>query len=610
MEETKKETIQETAPDTYGMRMGKARNARTAAWLLVQFMGKQKKRLLIIFLLILISSGFNIITPLLTGRAIDRLYRLVPVPEGPFAAVGYAIGGLLLLLISIHLVTASLRYILEYIKASVAQKMTLSIRIELNEKLNHLPLRYYDVHQKGEILSRITNDVEKIVDIFEQSVVPLVISAVTLTGAVIIMVAINPLLTLIAFGAIFISMWATSKISARSYNIFLENQESLGTLGASIQEFYKGRMIVKAFGQEDAAANTIIEASDRQFEASLRAQFVTYLLKPAVRMINQLGYAAVAVIGGVYLVQGTLSLGMVQAFIQYMNQAAEPVTEASYTINMIQAALAAAERIFEVLDEAEETPETELPKELPSPKGEISFSHVQFGYDPSSVLIQNMNLDVHSGQMVAVVGPTGAGKTTLVNLLMRFYDVSQGSIMIDGIDIRQFKRADLRGLLGMVLQDTWLFHGTIEDNISYGCPSASFEQVVAAAKLARADYFIRTLPHGYQTELNEEISNISQGQVQLLTIARAVLSNPAVLILDEATSSVDTRTEREIQKAMRSLMEGRTSFVIAHRLSTILDSDLILVMNQGTIAEQGTHDQLLAKRGLYHQLYYSQFAVN
>lgn len=608
MEEHKKEDVQQDTPDTYGMIAGKAVNAKAAAKRLLFFMGRQKKRLLVILLFILASSGLNILTPMLAGKAIDQLYQLTPVAQSPFEAVGKAIGSILLVLIVIHLLTALLRYILEYIKASVAQKMTLAIRIELNEKLNRLPLKYYDAHKKGEILSRITNDVEKIVDIFEQSVVPLVISAVTLSGAVIIMLWINPILTLIAFASIFINMWVTSKITAHSYGIFMENQESLGVLGASIQEFYKGRLIVKSFDREEDAIQTICEASERQFQASLKAQFITYLLKPVVRFINQLGYVAVAVLGGIYLVQGVMSLGMIQAFMQYMNQSAEPITEASYTMNMIQAAFAAAERIFQVLDEAEEMPDVSSTEKLANPRGAIEFSHVDFSYDAASPLIQDMNLEVTSGQTVAIVGPTGAGKTTFVNLLMRFYEVQKGTITIDGVDINRMLRSDLRQLMGMVLQDTWLFQGSIQDNISYGCPQASFEQIVEAAKVARADYFIRTLPHGYESQLNEEISNISQGQIQLLTIARAVLSNPAILILDEATSSVDTRTEREIQIAMHNLMKGRTSFVIAHRLSTILDSDLILVMDQGTIVEQGSHDDLLERKGYYHKLYHSQFA--
>lgn len=610
MEENNKEKIQEQAPDTYGMIAGKAVNAKAAAKRLLLFMGRQKKRLLVIFIFILASSGLNIMTPLLSGKVIDKLYHLTPSSGSPFDAVWNAAGSILLVLIITHVITASLRYCLEYIKASLAQKMTLAIRIELNEKLNHLPLSYYDAHKKGEILSRITSDVEKIVDIFEQSVVPLVISGVTLTGAIILMLWISPVLTLIAFVSIFISMWVTSKISAKSYGIFMKNQETLGALGASIQEFYKGRIIVKSFGREEDTIRLVTEASDRQFDASLKAQFITYLLKPVVRLISQLGYVAVAVLGGVYLIQGHLTLGMIQAFIQYMNQSAEPITEASYTINMIQAAFAAAERIFQVLDETEEIPDVQPSKELLKPEGNLTFSHVQFGYEPGTILMNDMNLSVKSGQTVAIVGPTGAGKTTFVNLLMRFYEVRQGNILIDGVDINEMKRSDVRSLLGMVLQDTWLFQGTIKDNISYGCPDASFEQITKAAKLARADYFIRTLPNGYDTELNEEISNISQGQIQLLTIARAVLKDPAILILDEATSSVDTRTEQEIQTAMRNLMKGRTSFVIAHRLSTILDSDLIVVMDQGSITEQGTHEELLEKKGFYYKLFYSQYAVN
>lgn len=609
MSQSKKEQIQNNTPDTYGMIAGKANNSKKAAKRLIAFMGRQKMRLLVIFLLILISSGLNIFTPLLAGRALDSLNQLVPGPQSPFETVGRAIGEILLVLVCVHLLTAALRYLLEYIKAGVAQNMTLAIRIELNKKLNALPLSYYDSHQKGEILSRITTDVEKIVDIFEQSMVPLLIAAVSLTGSIIIMMGISPLLTLIAFGSVFVSIWATSRITGKAYQIFLKNQETLGTLGAHMQEFYKGRLILKAFSQEQEAVEDIKRAADAQFHASVKAQFITYLVKPVVRIISQLSYMAVAVLGGIALVQGRLTLGLVQAFIQYMNQSAEPLMDASYTINMVQAAFAAAERIFEVLDEAEEPQDCADAKELVNPRGEISFSGVSFGYDPEDLLMSDINLHIAPGQKVAIVGPTGAGKTTFVNLLMRFYEIGQGMITIDKTDISKLSRRNLRSVLGMVLQDPWLFEGTIRENITYGNPSASEDDIERAARLSGADRFIHTLPKGGDTLLNEEISNLSHGQIQLLTIARAILADPAVLILDEATSSVDTRTERDIQKAMQNLMKGRTSFVIAHRLSTIVDSDLILVMEHGAIVQQGTHQELVGQEGLYQTLYLNQFAA-
>ena len=436
-----------------------------------------------------------------------------------------------------------------------------------------------------------------------------IITIVTIIGAVTLMLVISPLLTLIAFVMIIVGMVITALVARRSQHCFARNQKTLGELNGHIEEFFTGQVVIKAFNREDASTQTVEEVNERLYAASRNAQFITFAVNPLIRLMNQIGYVLIAVMGAFFVIQGRLSLGVIQAFFQYVNQASEPITEAAYIFNSMQAAIASAERVFEVLDEEDEVPDISPAKALTEPKGDVRFEHVRFGYSPNRLLMKDISIDVKAGEKIAVVGPTGAGKTTLINLLMRFYELDGGRILIDNIDIRDLRRGDLRSQFGMVLQDTWLFGGTIEDNIAYGRKAATREEIVHAAKAARADHFIRTLPQGYQTILNDEASNISQGQRQLLTIARAILADPAILILDEATSSVDTRTELEIQKAMDHLMKGRTSFVIAHRLSTIIDADHILVMKNGTIVEQGTHLGLLAQNGFYADLYNSQFTV-
>ena len=486
----------------------------------------------------------------------------------------------------------------------------LDMRQDINQKLSRLPLSFFDSYTHGEILSRVTNDVDTVSNTLQQSITQVIRSFITLVGTVVMMLIISPMLTLFCLITLPLYALVTKSITSRSRQYFKGQQEALGELNGHVEEMYTGHQIIKAFGREEASMAAFTGINDRHYEASWRAQFLSGIMMPLMNMISNLGYVFVAVVGGIYVMRGTMDLGDVQAFIQYSRQFTHPIIQTANIANVLQSTMAAAERVFELLDEPEEIPDAEPAQTLAEPQGRVVFRDVQFGYNPDKPLIANMNIDVQPGQSIAIVGPTGAGKTTLVNLLMRFYEIDGGSITVDGVDIRDMTRKHLRSIFGMVLQDTWLFNGTIRDNIAYGLAGATDEQVVQAAKAAHADHFIRTLPDGYDTVLNEDATNISQGQRQLLTIARAILADPAILILDEATSSVDTRTEIYIQKAMAKLMQGRTSFVIAHRLSTIRDADLILVMDQGSIVEQGTHAELLAANGFYADLYNSQFTSN
>jgi ATP-binding cassette subfamily B protein len=491
--------------------------------------------------------------------------------------------------------------------ASVAQKTVYLLRKQVDEKLSRLPLKFFDSRPHGEILSRAVNDMDNISSTLQQSLTQLITSAVTLVGVVVIMLTISPLLSLVVVLTFPLSLLVTTVIAKRSQTYFAQQQRALGHLNGHVEEMYTGHKIVKAFGQESQSIARFDELNEKLYNAGWRAQFVSGMIMPLMMSIGNLGFVFVSVIGGILVTRQAIAIGDVQAFIQYTRQFTQPITQLANIANIIQSTIASAERVFELLDEPEELPDAAAAKVLTSPRGEVQFQHVTFRYKENVPLIEDMNIDVKPGQTIAIVGPTGAGKTTMVNLLMRFYELNSGKILVDGVDITQLKRGDLRRMFGMVLQDTWLFNGTIRENIAYGREGATEEEVIQAAKAAHADRFIRTLPEGYNTVLNEEASNLSQGQKQLLTIARAVLADPAILILDEATSSVDTRTEVYIQKAMGELMKGRTSFVIAHRLSTIRDADLILVMNHGSIIEKGTHKELLAKGGFYADLYNSQF---
>lgn len=592
----------------------------------------QKVRLSIVLVAAILGTVFNIIGPKILGLATTKLFNdliakfevemqdqgiskalaqnpalsLHPyrVPGIDFAYIGHV----LLILLGLYIISSIFIFVQQYLMAGVAQTTIYKLRKEVDEKLSRLPLKYFDGRTHGEILSRAVNDMDNISSTLQQSATQLITSAVTLVGVLVMMLSISWKLTLIVLATLPLSLFIVTAIAKRSQDYFRKQQRSLGDLNGHVEEMYTGHKIVKAFGHEGKAIAQFDELNDKLYDAGWKAQYVSGIIMPLMRFVGNIGYVSVAVAGGIMVTQNAISLGDVQAFIQYSAQFTQPITMLANIANVIQSAIASAERIFELLDEEEQVPEAVNPMTIKAPQGAVEFRHVRFGYDGNeNVLMKDMNIDVKPGQMIAIVGPTGAGKTTLVNLLMRFYEVNSGRILVDGVDITQLKRADLRRTFGMVLQDTWLFHGTIRDNIAYGREDATEEEIVRAADAAYADHFIRTLPEGYHMVLNEEATNISQGQKQLLTIARAFLADPEILILDEATSSVDTRTELLIQKAMSKLMKGRTSFVIAHRLSTIRDADLILVMNHGTIIEKGTHAGLLAQNGFYASLYNSQF---
>ena len=594
-----------------GMPVQKAKNFRATFLRLMGYFIPQKFLLLVVLVAAIISTIFNIVGPKILGLATTKLFDglILKFRHVPGATVDFGyIGNILLFLAGLYVISSIFNYIQQYVMAGVAQRTVYTLRQQVDEKLTRLPLKFFDSRTHGEILSRAVNDMDNISSTLQQSLTQLITSAVTLVGVVVMMLLISPLLSLVIVLTLPLSLLVTMGIAKRSQRYFAGQQKALGELNGHVEEMYTGHKIVKAFGHEHESISKFAELNDKYYNSGWRAQFVSGMIMPLMMSIGNLGYVFVAVVGGIMVTQGSISIGDVQAFIQYARQFTMPITQLANIANVIQSTIASAERVFELLDEPEEIPEASDAQVIEAPQGIVQFDHVRFGYKEDAPLMEDMNIDVHSGQTIAIVGPTGAGKTTLVNLLMRFYDVNGGSIRVDGVDIRQMKRGNLRRLFGMVLQDTWLFNGTIRDNIAYGREGATEEEIVQAAKAAYADHFIRTLPESYNTILNEEASNISQGQKQLLTIARAVLADPAILILDEATSSVDTRTEVLIQKAMGELMKGRTSFVIAHRLSTIRDAGLILVMNHGTIVEKGTHEELLAKGGFYADLYNSQFA--
>jgi len=518
-----------------------------------------------------------------------------------------AIGKTLLFLLLVYVLSALLTFVMQYIMSDVAQKTTYAMRKELDEKLAALPLRYYDMHSNGEILSRMTNDMDTISTTLQQGLTQVIVSLFQILGYIYMMLTISGKLTMVTLATLPLYILTTALIARKSQKFYRAQQVHLGRLSSHAEEMYTGHSVVKAFGHEQESIATFEAVNNDLYQAGWKAQFMSGVMFPLMNFISNLGYVFIAVLGGVYVTRNLLNLGDITAFIQYSRSFSMPIIQTASIANVIQSTMACAERVFTVLDEPEEKPDADDAIVLAQPQGAITFDHVDFSYRATEPLIRDMNLDVKQGDTVAIVGPTGAGKTTLVNLLMRFYDIQGGAITFDGVETRKMRRGSLRTMFGMVLQDTWLFNGTIRENIAYGRDDATEEEIVAAAKAAHADHFIRSLPEGYDTVLNEEASNISAGQKQLLTIARVVLANPAVLILDEATSSVDTRTEVRIQKAMARLMTGRTSFVIAHRLSTIRDAHHILVMDHGSIVEQGTHKELLAQHGFYADLYNSQF---
>ncbi|AKN31426.1 ABC transporter [Clostridium carboxidivorans P7] len=592
------------------MSIEKAKDTKKTVKRLIKLLLNQKWKIIIVIFFAIISLTFTMAAPLIFSKAINTIYEGIKnmSSTGSFNIDFHIIKKLSLLLLFIYLLSSLANYIQQNIMAAVSQTLVLSIRKEISEKLSKIPLKYYDTHNKGEILSRISNDLEKVSDTLQSGMMQFITAVLTIIGAVILMLSINWILTLIAIFTIAMGIIATSIIGKKSINYFANRQESLGKFNGQIEEYFTGQMVVKSFNMEDEIISKVQISNNKLYLDEKKAQFITYAINPLIRLMNQIGYVLIASLGAIFVIQGRLSIGLIQAFFQYVDQASEPLTEAAYILNSMQAAIASLERVFEILDEEEEQADTINYKTISNTKGNIIFEDVKFGYG-KDLIITGIDLDIKSGEKVAIVGPTGAGKTTLINLLMRFYELNDGKIKIDGIDITKLKRSHLRSLFGMVLQDSWLFDGSIKENISYSRDIATISEVKEAAKLARADYFIRTLPHGYNTVLNDENSSISQGQKQLLCIARAILANPYILILDEATSSVDTRTELEIQNAMDNLMKGRTSFIIAHRLSTIKNADKILVMDKGTIVEQGNHEELLAKGGLYSDIYNSQFTI-
>jgi ATP-binding cassette subfamily B multidrug efflux pump len=518
-----------------------------------------------------------------------------------------AMGRIILLLIFVYVLSAAFAWGQQYIMAGVSQRTVYKLRKEVDTKLTRLPLKYFDDNERGDILSRVTNDIDNIANSLQQSLTQLITAVFTIIGVLGMMFFISPLLAAISLLVLPIALVGTMQIAKRSQKQFTAQWKHTGDLNGHIEEMHTGHAIVKMFGRQDEAIEVFDDQNEQLYEASFKAQFISGIIQPMMNFVGNLNYVAIAVIGGVKVASGTMTLGDVQAFIQYSRQFTQPITQTASIANVFQSAVASAERVFELLDEKEEIPDTSTPTVLEHATGRITLEHVSFRYDPATPLIEDLNLDVAPGQTVAIVGPTGAGKTTLVNLLMRFYEIGEGRISLDGIDIRDMTRDNLRTTFGMVLQDAWLFSGTIRDNIEYGFVGATEDRLHAAAEAAYVDHFVRTLTDGYDTVLDDDASNVSQGEKQLLTIARAFLADPEILILDEATSSVDTRTEVLIQKAMKRLMHGRTSFVIAHRLSTIRDADVILVMNHGSIVEKGTHQALLDAKGFYFDLYNSQF---
>ncbi len=570
----------------------------------------QKVRLGIVGCSILIYTILNIWNPLYSARVIDHLWESIQGAwkEGIPFSITWTNMGMELTRLTIQYLLAWIFYFFQsYLMANVAESLNLELRRQVADKLNRLPLKFFDRNKAGEILSRVTSDLDKIAEVLQTGLLKLLVAVGTIIGSLIVMFYYSVLLTGIFLFFILISLLITRAVAKRNLKCAARRQETIGELTGIAEEYYNGRDVIKAYNHEEESIRQVALAAEKNREANQKADFLTNCVNPLIRLLTRISHVIIGVIAGGFMLSGTMTVGVVQAFFQYINQAAEPLTEASFMVNSLQSALASAKRTFELLDEEEEIPDPAVPLALERAKGEIAFEHVSFGYEPDHLLMKDISFTAKPGQKIAVVGSTGAGKTTLVNLLMRFYEVNGGRITVDGVDTSKMSRSGLRKQFGMVLQDTWLYGGTIGENIAYGSPGADRKEIINAAKAAKVDYFIRTMPQGYDTMLDNEASNLSAGQRQLLTIARVFLCDPPILILDEATSSVDTRTEVEIGKAMEALMKGRTSFVIAHRLSTIRDADMILFMEQGNIIEKGNHRELLEKRGAYAALYYSQF---
>nr|WP_246503422.1 ABC transporter ATP-binding protein [Clostridium polyendosporum] len=586
----------------------RARDFKGTMKKLIEYLSVYKLSISIVFIFAAASAVFSIVGPKILGKATTKLFEGVMAKIAGTGNIDFDyIEKIILIIAGLYIISALFGYIQGWIMSGVSMKVSYNLRKEISEKINRMPLRYFDGTNHGEVLSRVTNDVDTLSQTLNQSLGQIITSVTTVIGVLVMMVSISGLMTLVALCMLPVSMMFIIFIAKKSQKYFKEQQDYLGHLNGHVEEMYGGHIVMKAFNGEKKSVNQFDELNNKLFGVAWKSQFLTSIMMPVMFFVGNLGYVAVCILGGWLAAKKTIEVGDIQAFIQYVRSFTQPISQLANISNILQQTAASAERVFEFLAEEEEVIEASNPVKLERVEGKVEFKNVHFGYKPDKIIVNDFSASIKTGQKVAIVGPTGAGKTTMVKLLMRFYDVNQGTIMIDDNDIRGFTRSDLRSMFGMVLQDTWLYNDSIMENIRYGRLDATDEEVIAAAKAAHVDSFVHTLPDGYNMMLNEESSNISQGQKQLITIARAILADPSILILDEATSSVDTRTEVYIQKAMTNLMKGRTSFVIAHRLSTIRDADLILVMNHGDIVEQGSHKELLEKGGFYAELYNSQF---
>ena len=586
----------------------KAKDFKGAMAKLVRYMGRYKFRFMLMFVFAVAGTVFNIVGPKILGKATTELYKgLVAKVNGTGGIDFEKIGMILLWTLGLYLASALFSFIQGFVMTGISNDVTYNLRKDISKKINRLPMNYFESRTNGEILSRVTNDVDTLQMSLNQSMTQLITSVTTLIGVFIMMLSINVWMTLAALLILPVSMLIINKVMKHSQKYFQAQQDYLGRVNGQIEENFGGHDVVRVFNKEQDVLTEFERDNGKLYESAWKSQFFSGMMMPIMQFVGNLGYVMVALLGGVFAIRGTIEVGDIQSFFQYIRNFTQPIQQIAQVTNLLQSSAAASERVFEFLEEPEEELQPENPDSIEGLEGNVQFEHVKFGYNPDKIIVNDFSADVHDGQKIAIVGPTGAGKTTMVKLLMRFYDVNGGSIKVDGHDVRNFNRSNLREMFGMVLQDTWLFSGTIMENIRYGRLDATDEEVIAAAKAAHIHNFIMQQPGGYQMVLDEETSNVSQGQKQLLTIARAILADNKILILDEATSSVDTRTEMQIQKAMDNLMKGRTSFVIAHRLSTIRDADLILVMKDGDIIEQGNHEELLARKGFYADLYNSQF---